>query len=168
VQGHCCHLARTSRNEVIEHIFARRAGLLRWMSPFLAIKGCGDTHQIYRQLEVSPKDTRVRSSARLVWGSTSKSSRAMDMQSPAEGAPIRADSFPARFPSGHTAATVMGPGGCGIAAPEVAPIRNTKPRRGHFDTHQWLNMCQAIFQQPLSQQQLLAWIRRHKQRLPPT
>src|SRR5262249_50709641 len=37
-----------------------------------------------------------------------------------------------------------------------------------FDTHQWLNMCQAIFQQPLSQQQLLAWIRRHKQRLPPT
>src|SRR5262249_13928483 len=37
-----------------------------------------------------------------------------------------------------------------------------------FDTHQWLNMCQAIFQQPLPQQQLLAWIRRHKQRLPPT
>ena len=26
-----------------------------------------------------------------------------------------------------------------------------------FDTPQWLNMCQAIFQQPLSQQQLLAW-----------
>src|SRR5262245_27267171 len=36
-----------------------------------------------------------------------------------------------------------------------------------FDTHRWLNMCQAIFQQPLPQQQLLAWIRRHKQRLPP-
>src|SRR5262245_16884650 len=33
-----------------------------------------------------------------------------------------------------------------------------------FDTHQWLNMCQAIFQQPLSQRQLPAWIRRHKQR----
>src|SRR5262245_16510341 len=37
-----------------------------------------------------------------------------------------------------------------------------------FDTHQWLNMCQAIFQQHLSQQQLLAWTRRHKQRLSPT
>src|SRR5215510_4956698 len=37
-----------------------------------------------------------------------------------------------------------------------------------FDTHQSLNMCQAIFQQPLSQQQLPAWIRRHKQRSPPT
>src|SRR5262245_9217466 len=32
---------------------------------------------------------------------------------------------------------------------------NAKP----FDTHQSRNMCQAIFQQPLSQQQLLAWIR---------
>src|SRR5262245_25393047 len=37
-----------------------------------------------------------------------------------------------------------------------------------FDTHQWLNMCQAIFQQPLSQQQLAAWIRRYKQRSPLT
>jgi hypothetical protein len=38
---------------------------------------------------VSPKDTRVRSSATrrtgLVWGPTSKSSRVMDMQSPAKG-----------------------------------------------------------------------------------
>src|SRR5262245_53094607 len=31
----------------------------------------------------------------------------------------------------------------------------------------WLNMCQVIFQQPLLQQQLLAWIRGHKLRLPP-
>ena len=37
-----------------------------------------------------------------------------------------------------------------------------------FDTHHSLNMCQAIFQQRQSQQQLQAWIRRHKQRLPPT
>src|SRR5262245_36963730 len=37
-----------------------------------------------------------------------------------------------------------------------------------FDTHQSLNMCQVIFQQPQSQQQLPAWIRRRKQRSPPT
>src|SRR5262245_43698341 len=37
-----------------------------------------------------------------------------------------------------------------------------------FDTHHWLNMCQAIFQQPLSQQQSPAWIMKHKKRLSPT
>src|SRR5262245_2213507 len=33
-----------------------------------------------------------------------------------------------------------------------------------FDTHESLNMCQAIFRHPLSQPQLLAWISLHKQR----
>src|SRR5262245_1271471 len=35
-----------------------------------------------------------------------------------------------------------------------------------FDTHQFLNMCQAIFQQPLSQLQLPDWIRRRNSAVP--